>query len=101
MSMDADEYQKLALRTLDGNLDKQQVLSMGMMGLCSESGEAIDMLIKNISSGREINREQTIKDLGDVAWYLAITAHAIDCDLSEVFQKNIEKLEKRYSNPVN
>ena len=37
-----------------------------------------------------------IKELGDVAQYLAETAYALDVELEEVFVKNIEKLKKRY-----
>jgi NTP pyrophosphatase (non-canonical NTP hydrolase) len=34
--------------------------------------------------------------LGDVAWYLAVSAHAIGWKLEDIFEKNIEKLENRY-----
>lgn len=35
---------------------------------------------------------------GDVAWYLAISAYAIECPLEEILKQNIKKLEKRYPN---
>ena len=94
--MDADEYQKLALRTLNSDLDKEKVLLNGAMGLCGESGEFIDALKKHMMHGHELDRDHMIKELGDVAWYLAISAHALDCDLSEVFTRNIDKLKARY-----
>ncbi len=37
-----------------------------------------------------------IKELGDVAWYLAETATALDIGLDEVLERNIEKLKNRY-----
>ena len=37
-----------------------------------------------------------MKELGDVAWYLALTADAIGCTLEEVLETNIKKLESRY-----
>ena len=37
-----------------------------------------------------------IKELGDVAWYLAETAYALDVDLETVLVRNIEKLKARY-----
>ena len=37
-----------------------------------------------------------IKELGDVAWYLAETATALDVELEEVLLQNIEKLKRRY-----
>ena len=94
--MDANEDQALALRTLNKDLDKQQVLLNGVMGLCGESGEAIDAVKKHMMHGHDLDREHLIKELGDVAWYLAITAHALDCDLSEVLERNIAKLKSRY-----
>ena len=95
--MDANEYQELALRMLNKKLKKDEVLINGAMGLCGESGEVIDALKKHLMHGHELDREHMIKELGDVAWYLAITAHALDCDLSEVFERNIAKLKARYA----
>ena len=36
------------------------------------------------------------KELGDVSWYLALTAYAIGYDLEDIFRMNIEKLKARY-----
>ncbi len=43
----------------------------GVMGLCGESGEVIDILKKHLSQGHELNKEKMAEELGDVAWYLA------------------------------
>ena len=53
-------------------------------------------LFKHLFHGHELDRDALIKELGDVAWYLAEAATALDIDLSEVFERNIEKLKKRY-----
>ena len=37
-----------------------------------------------------------VKELGDVAWYLAETAWVLGVPLEEVLQKNIDKLKARY-----
>ena len=37
-----------------------------------------------------------MKELGDVAWYLAITAISIGYSLSDVLDANVEKLQNRY-----
>ena len=42
--MTANEYQHQALRTLNPALDKRDVLINGVMGLCGEAGEAIDIV---------------------------------------------------------
>ena len=94
--MTINEYQKLALTTLNPELSKKDVLINGVMGLCGESGEAIDIVKKHLHQGHELDREKLIKELGDIAWYLAETAAALDVPLEEVLERNIEKLRSRY-----
>lgn len=45
--------------------------------------------------------EHMAKELGDVAWYLAISADAIGYDLETIFQMNIDKLRARYPDGFN
>lgn len=94
--MTINEYQTLAMRTLNPELSKKDVLINGVMGLCGESGEAIDLVKKHLAQGHELDREALIKELGDVAWYLAETAYALDVPLEDVLQCNIAKLKARY-----
>ena len=94
--MTINEYQKLAMTTLNPALDKKDVLINGVMGLCGEAGEAIDIVKKHLAQGHELDHEALIKELGDVAWYLAETAYALDVSLEEVMQRNIDKLKTRY-----
>ena len=94
--MRINEYQKLAMRTQNPQLDKRDVLINGVMGLCREAGEVIDIVKKHLAQGHELNRQALIKELGDVAWYLAETATALDIELEEVFERNIEKLKYRF-----
>ena len=94
--MTINEYQKLAMVTLNPELDKKDVLINGVMGLCGESCEAIVIVKKHLAQGHELDKEKLAKELGDVAWYLAETATAIGYDLEDIFQMNIDKLKKRY-----
>lgn len=94
--MEMKEYQSLAMRTLNRELDKKEVLTNSVMGLCGESGEACDIVKKHLFHGHELDREALIKELGDIAWYLAECAEALDISLDEVLERNIEKLRKRY-----
>ena len=84
------------MTTLNPELNKKDVLINGVMGLCGESGEAIDIVKKHLAQGHDLDREGLIKELGDIAWYLAETATALDVSLEEVLERNIEKLRKRY-----
>lgn len=94
--MELNRYQELALKTLNPELGEKDVLINGVMGLCGESGEAIDIVKKHLAQGHELNREALAKELGDVAWYLAETAYAIGYSLEDICRMNIEKLSKRY-----
>ncbi len=94
--MTGNEYQKLAMTTLNPALSKKDVLINGVMGLCGESGEAIDIVKKHLHQGHELDKEKLVKELGDIAWYLAETAYALDVDLDDVLEGNIAKLRARY-----
>lgn len=94
--MNLNEYQSLAMTTLNPALDKKDVLINGVMGLCGEAGEAIDIVKKHLAQGHVLDRDALIKELGDVAWYLAETAYALDVSLEKVCQRNIDKLRARY-----
>ena len=44
--MTINEYQELAMTTLNPELSKREILINRVMGLCGESGEAIDIVKK-------------------------------------------------------
>ena len=94
--MTINEYQKLAMTTLNPALDKKDVLINGVMGLCGESGEVIDIVKKHLAQGHELDKEKIVKELGDVAWYIAEIATVLDVELEDVLVQNIEKLKARY-----
>lgn len=94
--MTINEYQNLAMRTVNPELDKRDMLINSVMGLCGEAGEAIDIVKKWYAHGHELDVEHFIKELGDIAWYLAEAASAVGAELEDIFEANIEKLKKRY-----
>ena len=94
--MTINEYQKLAMTTLNPELGRKDVLINGVMGLCGESGEAIDIVKKWLAQGHELDRDKLAKELGDICWYLAETATALGYDLEDIMAANIEKLRMRY-----
>ena len=94
--MTIHEYQDLALRTLNPALSPKDVLINAVMGLCGESGECIDIVKKWLAQGHELDREKLAKELGDVAWYLAEAATALEIPLEQILEANIEKLKRRF-----
>lgn len=95
--MTINEYQALAMRTASGmNHENHGMLLNGALGLCGESGEVADIVKKAVFQGHELDVEHVAKELGDVCWYIAVSASAIGCDLESIMKANIEKLRKRY-----
>jgi len=94
--MGINEYQELAMTTLNPELSKKDVLINSVMGLCGESGEAIDIVKKWLAQGHDLDKEHLAKELGDIAWYLAEAATVLDMKLEDILQANIDKLKKRY-----
>ena len=72
------------------------MLINSVMGLCGESGEAIDIVKKWLAQGHPLDKEHLAKELGDVAWYLAEAATALELPLEDILRANLEKLERRY-----
>ena len=96
--MQINEYQQLAMTTLNPELEKRDVLINSVMGLCGEAGEAIDIVKKWMAQGHVLDKEHLAKELGDIAWYLAEAATALDMPLEEILHANIDKLKQRYPN---
>ena len=94
--MTINEYQKEALRTASGMNQKYPRILNGLVGLNGEAGEAIDILKKHLFHGHDLDKQHLAKELGDVAWYLAVSADAIGYDLETILQMNVNKLRERY-----
>ena len=95
--MTINEYQTAALRTAQADkLTANELLLNSALGLCGESGEVADLVKKHRFQGHNLDLDHVAKELGDVAWYLAVGAYAIGLDLETIFRMNIEKLEARY-----
>lgn len=93
--MTGNEYQKAAMRTA-GTFNKKALLVNGVLGMGGESGECEDLVKKHIFQGHPLDLEHMAKELGDVAWYLAVTAYAIGYNLDDIFRMNVDKLLARY-----
>ena len=94
--MTINEYQRAALKTANPDLSNLELLENGIMGLNGEAGECIDIIKKFKFQGHPLNQEHIAKELGDIAWYLAIAAEALGYDLEHIMQMNLDKLKKRY-----
>jgi NTP pyrophosphatase (non-canonical NTP hydrolase) len=93
--MDFNEYQRLALRTA-GQTAPDRLLQNGVMGLCGEAGECIDIVKKHLFQGHTLDRDKLIDEAGDCLWYLAAVAAGLGISLGEIAEGNVEKLRRRY-----
>lgn len=94
--MTANEYQKLASRTIaDGMsiVDKEFHALHGMVG---EIGELHSIYQKQYQGHLEDSTEHRKKELGDLLWFIAEYCTACNWTLEEVMELNIDKLKKRY-----
>ena len=99
--MNINNYQKEAMKTLNPELNKKDILINSVMGLCGESGEAIDIVKKWLMQGHDLDKNHLIKELGDIAWYLAEAATALNVPLDTILQGNLDNLPKRYPDGFN
>ena len=110
--MDGFEYQRLAMRTNDGNstprlfkmidyyghnleIDMGGILN-GCLGLSGEVGEFNDMIKKWVFHDNNLDYDHARKEIGDILWYIALICHSFGWDMNKIMQMNINKLKARY-----
>lgn len=77
------------------------LLLTAAIGLGSEAGEFQEIVKKIIFQGKSLTEEVAFhmkRELGDICWYLANAANALDLSLEDIMEENIRKLETRYPN---
>lgn len=94
--MELNQYQQLAMRTDSQYKNCKDRLLNGIMGLNGEAGETIDIVKKHLFQGHEFDRYELAEELGDILWYIALCADAIDIPMDEIAEQNIAKLMRRY-----
>lgn len=104
--MDANQYQKMAGRTLIDKPDAQYtdheiMIVWNAIGLAGEAGEVADHIKKGVFHQHGIDKDKLVKELGDVLWYVAALCTKLDVSMGDVMNTNVEKLLKRYPNGYN
>jgi len=96
--MTINEYQQLAGRTIPASVkcSQSQMITNAALGMCGEAGEVADIVKKWQYQGHEISKEKLAEEAGDIAWYIAMMATALDMNLEDLMRANIGKLKKRY-----
>lgn len=84
-----EEVEKLMVTT---GLQRLMENSLGLVG---ETGEIAEKLKKHIRDGRELDRSDMEKELGDALFYLAGLAGYFGFSLGSVASTNLKKLHDR------
>lgn len=106
--MDLNKYQEKATTTdtfgdqpLDSLLASDPAYTAKILGLVGESGEVAEKYKKIIRDKQgkisPDDREELVKELGDVLWYIALLAKYLGVSLEEVATQNLDKLSSRKS----
>ncbi len=94
--MNFTDYQSLAARTLGRDRTHEQQLANAALGLTGEAGETAELIKKHLFHATPLDRDAMIKELGDCLWYIAAFATVLDIPMSDIADRNIEKLRRRY-----
>jgi NTP pyrophosphatase (non-canonical NTP hydrolase) len=96
--MEFDEYQKKAWETAIYPR-KGNNITYPALGLGGESGEVLEKIKKILrDENEEISEEkkdELLKEVGDVLWYLAALSSELGLSLNEIAEKNVSKLSSR------
>lgn len=93
--MTANEYQKLAARTINPDLTPTGQEKHALFGLCGEVGE-LQSLYQKTYQGHTFDPEHAKKELGDLLWFIAEYCTGYGWNLEDVMRLNIDKLRARY-----
>lgn len=96
--MDFDQYQKKAGETaIYPNVGNNFVYpTLGLAGEAGEVAEKVKKILRDENGElTEEKKEELKKELGDILWYVAQLSTELGLLLSEVVNKNIEKLASR------
>lgn len=75
------------------------LLLTSAVGMCSESGEFMEIVKKTIFQGKELTEDNVFhlkREIGDIFFYIINACRAIGVDPNEVVKENVNKLISRY-----
>ena len=105
--MTIDDYSKQAITTLVGTHgldDMEPALISQVFGLMGESGEVAEKFKKLIRDKHgaisEEDKQEILKELGDILWYINSLSKLLGSSLEEVAQKNLAKVLSRKARGV-
>ena len=93
--MKDQEYVAEVLRTCAASGSDERAV-LGAMGLAGEAGEVVDLLKKWRFQGHAVAMNTLQDELGDVLWYLVLLCDTFGFTLTDVMERNVAKMRRRY-----
>lgn len=94
--MQFSDYQSKTARTAGVFSSREIELATWALGVAGEAGEVAEHVKKFLGHGHAIDRDALAKEIGDVLWYCAALARALDLSLDAIAETNVAKLMARY-----
>lgn len=99
-----DDYQKQAIKTAinqDEDFKNLMYRTLGLVGEAGEIAEKIKKIIRDKDSKISVDdKQEIIKEMGDVLWYLQALADSLDVSFSAVAEINLDKIHSRKNRGV-
>lgn len=93
--MKANDYQKLAARTMNNSLSCKEQGKHALHGMVSEIGE-LHGIYQKTYQGHDFHEDHAKRELGDLLWFIAEYCTSHGWNLEDIMEENIEKLRKRF-----
>lgn len=67
-----------------------------IIGICTEAGELLDAMYQHKWKDKDFDIVNAKEEVGDIFWYMAILFRNYKWNIKSIWERNIEKLTKRY-----
>lgn len=89
-------YQELAKRTINTDLQPEDICYHALHGMVGELGEIHSIYQKVFQGHPDPNPEHLKKEVGDLLWFIAEFCTVNGWQLDDIMKMNIKKLLKRF-----
>lgn len=69
---------------------------LGPLGLNGEAGEVAELFKKDLLHGKGMDRDELVKEMGDVLWYFFHICETEKITFKEIVRRNVSKLCDRW-----
>jgi len=78
------------------SVDVEESDMHAVIGVCTEAGELLEAMYNHKWKQKEFDLVNAKEEVGDIFWYLAILFRNHKWSIKSIWDRNIEKLTKRY-----